>query len=116
MALLKYEESNWEKLGNLIYRKHMHGLRVTIAQFKLLKGSVVKPHSHAHEQVSIVIKGRLRFTVNNEVYIAEPGDIVHIPPNAMHSVEALEDSLVIDVYSPVRDDWLRGGEDKYLRE
>ncbi|GAB6947737.1 hypothetical protein JCM16161A_18670 [Vulcanisaeta sp. JCM 16161] len=115
MALLKYEETNWERLGELIYRRHMHGSRVTVAQFKLLRGSVVKPHSHAHEQVSIVVKGRLRFVVNNDTYIAEPGDVVHIPPNTVHSVEALEDSLVIDVYSPIRDDWLRG-EDKYLRE
>jgi len=39
---------------------------------------------------------------------------VHIPPNTIHSAEALEDSLVVDVYSPIRDDWVRG-EDSYLR-
>ena len=114
MALLKYGAGDWERLGELIYRKHLHGFRVTVAQFKLLKGSIVKPHAHVHEQVSIVVMGRLKFVVGNETYIAEPGDVVHIPPNTMHSVEALEDSLVIDVYSPIRDDWLRG-EDRYLR-
>ncbi|BDR92529.1 cupin domain-containing protein [Vulcanisaeta souniana] len=114
MTLFKYEDVNWEKLGELIYRKHMHGSRLTIAQFKLLKGSVVNAHSHTHEQVSIVISGKLRFVVNNETYIAGSGDVVYIPPNAVHGVEALEDSLIVDVYSPIRDDWLRG-EDKYLR-
>ncbi|WP_243680533.1 cupin domain-containing protein [Vulcanisaeta souniana] len=62
-----------------------------------------------------MISGKLRFVVNNETYIAGSGDVVYIPPNAVHGVEALEDSLIVDVYSPIRDDWLRGGEDKYLR-
>ncbi len=114
MTILRYEESGWEKLSDLIFRRHVHGSRVTIAQFKLLKGSVVKPHSHPHEQVSIVVNGRAKFVVGDETYIVNPGDVVHIPPNVMHGVEAVEDSLIVDVYSPVRDDWIRG-DDKYLR-
>ncbi len=114
MALLRYDDANWERLNELTYRKHMHGSRVTVAQFRLMRGSVVKPHAHVHEQVSIVVNGRLKFIVGGEVHIVGPGDVVYIPPNTVHGVEALEDSLVVDVYSPVRDDWLRG-EDKYLR-
>ncbi len=98
----------------MILRYHVHGSNITIAKFILRRGSQVREHSHVHEQVSIVLSGRLRFRVGGEEYMVGPGDIVHIPPNTPHSVHALEDSVVIDVYSPVRDDWIRG-EDKYLR-
>ncbi|MFB6470002.1 MAG: cupin domain-containing protein [Vulcanisaeta sp. AZ3] len=114
MNLLRGGEESWERLNDLAFRKYAHGSRVTIAQFKLLRGSYVKPHSHPHEQVSIVIQGRVRFTVGNEEIELRPGDAVLIPPNVMHDAEALEDSLVVDVYSPIRDDWIRG-EDNYLR-
>ena len=115
MGLIDFNSMAWERLSELTYRKHFHGVNMTIAQFKLLKGSVIRPHSHPNEQISIVVSGRVKFIVGNDEYIVEGGNAVHIPPNATHSVEALEDSLVVDVYSPVRQDWIRG-EDRYLRE
>lgn len=114
MDVLRADEGGWERLSDLVYRRHVHGARVTIAQFRLLRGSSVKPHSHPHEQVSILVKGRVKFRVGDEEVIVGPGDVVHIPPGVIHGVEALEESLIVDVYSPVRDDWIRG-EDKYLR-
>jgi quercetin dioxygenase-like cupin family protein len=114
MTLLRIDDEGWETLGNGIYRKYIHGMNVTVAQFKLTKGSVVKPHSHVHEQVSVVVQGKVRFTVGNDVYVMKAGDVVRIPPGVVHGAEALEDSLVVDVYSPIRDDWVRG-EDGYLR-
>ena len=74
----------------------------------------MKPHSHVHEQVSVVVQGKVKFTVGNDVYIMKAGDVVRIPPGVVHGVEALEDSLVVDVYSLIRGDWVRG-EDGYLR-
>jgi len=114
MTLLRADKEGWEILGGGVLRKYVNGVNVTIAQFKLAKGSVVKPHSHRHEQVSIVVQGVVKFTVGSDVYVMRAGDLVHIPPNTIHSAEALEDSLVVDVYSPIRDDWVRG-EDSYLR-
>ena len=108
MTLLRADKEGWETLGGGMLRKYVNGVNVTIAQFRLAKGSVVKPHSHKHEQVSIVVQGVVKFTVGNDVYVMRAGDLVHIPPNTIHSAEALEDSLVVDVYTPIRDDWVKG--------
>ena len=115
MTLLRAEDKEgWEILRSDLLRKYVNGVNVTIAQLKFAKGSVVKPHSHRHEQVSIVIQGVLKLTVGSDVYVLRAGDALYIPPNTIHSAEALEDTLAVDVYSPIRDDWVRG-EDSYLR-
>jgi quercetin dioxygenase-like cupin family protein len=110
---------NWshvaeEELNPLVSRRVIHGHTVTVARFRLRKGAVVPLHSHINEQVSMVEAGRLRFVVDGEERIVTAGDAVAIPPNAPHMVEALEDSVAMDLFSPVREDWMRG-EDAYLR-
>jgi quercetin dioxygenase-like cupin family protein len=59
--------------------------------------------------------GALRFTISGEERILRAGDAVVIPPDAPHAVEALEDSLAVDLFSPPREDWIRG-DDAYLRD
>ena len=67
-----------------------------------------------HEQVANVLAGRLRFVVGGDEQIVSAGEGAFIPSEIPHSVEAIEDSVVLDVFSPVRDDWVRG-DDAYLR-
>jgi quercetin dioxygenase-like cupin family protein len=59
--------------------------------------------------------GAVRFTIAGEERILRAGDTVVIPPDAPHTVEALEDSLAVDLFSPRREDWIRG-DDAYLRD
>ena len=61
-----------------------------------------------------MLEGRLRFVVDGEEQDVVAGESMFIPGGVPHAVEALEDSLVLDVFAPVRDDWLRG-DDAYLR-
>ena len=61
-----------------------------------------------------MLQGSLRFVVGGEEVVAAAGESVVIPPNVPHRVEALEDSVVLDVFSPRREDWL-AGDDAYLR-
>jgi len=114
MPLYRLGSIEGEAVNELTTRKYINGERVTIAHFTFKKGARVRRHSHINEQFSIVLTGRLRFRVGDEEYVANDGDVVYIPPNVEHEVEVLEDSIIIDVYSPIREDWLRG-EDKYLR-
>lgn len=114
MPLYRLNQVEGERLNELITRKYINGDKMTIAYFTFKRGARVRRHMHINEQFSIVITGKLRFRVGDEEYLAEAGDVIHIPPNVEHEVEALEDSVVIDAYSPIREDWLRG-EDKYLR-
>jgi len=103
-----------EALNPLLGRKMIHSQNMTIARIRLRKGAVVPIHSHANEQVSMVESGVLRFTISGEERILRSGETVVIPPDAPHLVEALEDSLAVDLFSPPREDWIRG-DDAYLR-
>ncbi|MEN8226240.1 MAG: cupin domain-containing protein [Bacteroidota bacterium] len=77
-----------------------------MGQFKIAKGCIVPVHSHPHEQTGIMISGKLSFNVEGEVWDAETGDSWCLPGGIEHSAEALEDSVVVEVFSPVREDYL----------
>jgi len=98
----------------LIGRQVVHTETMTIARIHLGAGAVVPTHAHPHEQVATVLEGRLRFVVGDEEHEVARGESMFVPGGVPHEVEALEDSLVLDVFSPVRDDWVRG-DDAYLR-
>jgi quercetin dioxygenase-like cupin family protein len=110
---------NWtqvkrEQLNPLLARQMIHGEKLTIARIHLAKGCIVPEHAHDNEQVSVLERGKLRFRVAGEEVLLEAGDVLHIPSGAPHDVEALEDSLATDIFSPAREDW-RSGDDAYLR-
>jgi len=84
----------------------VHGEKTLMGQFSIAKGSAIPPHSHPHEQTGFMVSGKLRFKVEDEVLEVETGDSWCIPGEAEHAVEALEDSVVIEVFSPVREDYL----------
>ena len=62
-------------------------------------------HHHVQEQISYLISGTLKFTLEGETRVITPGDLVVIPSNAKHSVKAITDCVVIDAFQPVRDDY-----------
>jgi quercetin dioxygenase-like cupin family protein len=110
---------NWasiekEQVNPLFARQVIHGEKMTVARIHLGKGCLVPEHSHVSEQITAVQEGRLRMRITGRDLTLEAGAVVHIPSNVPHSVEALEDTVAVDVFSPVRDDWRRG-DDAYLR-
>ena len=84
----------------------VHGEKTLMAQFKIAKGSIIPAHSHPHEQTGVMISGKLRLNVDENIWNAEPGDSWCLPANVKHSAEAIEDSIIIEVFSPVREDYL----------
>jgi quercetin dioxygenase-like cupin family protein len=110
---------NWtevpeEQMSAAISRQVIHGETMTVARIRLRKGAIVPLHQHVNEQISTVESGVMRFVIAGEERIMRSGETLTIPPNAPHLVEALEDSQALDVFSPVREDWIRG-DDAYLR-
>jgi quercetin dioxygenase-like cupin family protein len=103
-----------ETLNPTASRKAIHTGRMTIARLTLKAGAVVPTHHHENEQVAMLERGKLRWTFPDGERIQTAGQALEIPPNVPHSVEALEDSQVTDLFAPVREDWLRG-DDAYLR-
>jgi quercetin dioxygenase-like cupin family protein len=108
--------SGWpvEQLNPLIGRQMAHTETMTVARIILAKGGLVPRHEHPNEQITNVLEGRLRFVLGEKEQIVGAGATVLIPANMPHEVEALEDSIALDVFSPVREDWVRG-DDAYLR-
>lgn len=115
MQLHNWDAIEEEPLNPLISRKVIHTERMTICKIRLKKGAVVPMHSHENEQITVLETGALRFIFQNEDKVIHDGDMLAIPPHAPHRVEALEDSLAMDLFSPVREDWRRG-DDAYLRQ
>ncbi len=111
-----YDWSNVEKeqLNPLVARQVIHAEKLTVARIFLKKGAVVPEHHHENEQVTLLEQGRVRFTLDGEQRAVVAGQVLRIPPNAVHQVEALEDSVALDLFSPAREDWIRG-DDAYLR-
>jgi len=103
-----------EQLNPDCARQVIHADRVTIARLYLRAGAVVPRHSHENEQVTVLESGRLKFIFDDREEIIVGGQCMQIPSNAPHRVDALEDSVAMDVFAPVRADWLRG-DDAYLR-
>jgi len=103
-----------ERLNPLVTRKAIHSGNMTIARLVLLKDAVVPEHSHRHEQIATVERGALRFTIEGGELVVRTGESLVIPPHVPHGVVALEDTLVTDVFSPAREDWI-AGDDAYLR-
>jgi quercetin dioxygenase-like cupin family protein len=84
----------------------VHGDKTLMGQFNIAKGSAIPVHSHPHEQTGFMFSGKLRFNVEGEVFDVETGDSWCLPGDVEHSAEALEDSVIIEVFSPVREDYL----------
>lgn len=114
MKHYRWDTVERERMNPSLERQVIHGEKMTVARIHLRKGGVVPLHHHVNEQLSALESGRVRFTVDGKETILEPGDMLMIASNAPHMVEALEDSVALDINAPVREDWLRG-DDAYLR-
>jgi quercetin dioxygenase-like cupin family protein len=114
MLVKRWQDEPVEELTPLLGRQLLHTETMTVGRIILAAGAGVGTHHHVHEQVATVLEGRLRFVVGGDEQIVAAGESVFIPSDVPHAVEALEDSIVLDVFSPVRDDWVRG-DDAYLR-
>jgi len=95
-----------EQINEAIARRYISGERVTVARFELKRGGVVPVHAHDNEQISIVLVGALRFAIDGSEIVVRAGEVMQIPGGVPHRVDVLEDTLVIDVFSPVRQDWI----------
>jgi quercetin dioxygenase-like cupin family protein len=81
------------------------GAKMMLSVVRLEPGSTVQDHSHPHEQMGYLIEGRLEFTIDGITRILGPGDMWRIPGGLVHRVKAIEPSLALDVFHPVREDY-----------
>ena len=97
-----------EVLDGVHLKTIVHGEHTLMTEIRLAKGAVVPEHEHTQEQTGYLISGSLRFFSGDEEEIAVPGDSWNLPGGFPHGAEALEDTVVVEVFSPVREDYLPG--------
>ncbi len=85
----------------------VHGAQTLMTEFRLRKGAVLPRHAHPHEQTGYLVTGRMLLFIGAEQYEARPGDSWCIPGGIEHGAKPLEDSVAVEVFSPVRDDYVR---------
>ena len=86
-------------------RQSIVGERAMLCMHEAFPNLKCAPHRHEAEQFSIVLKGRMRFTIDGREQVLGPGEVAHIPANVPHAIESLEDYVqVLDVFSPLRPD------------
>jgi quercetin dioxygenase-like cupin family protein len=88
------------------YRPLVYGQLTLLCEFLLEKGHQIPLHHHIYEQTGFLISGEVIFRIGEEVYETHPGDSWCIPENVPHSVEILEDALVVELFSPPRPDYM----------
>ena len=115
MQHLAWDTSKKETMNDKLWRKVVNGEKITVAQLGLSKDCVVPLHHHVNEQISVVLQGSLKFQLEGQELVVRAGEVLVIPSNAPHTVTALEDSVAMDIFSPIRQDWL-SGTDTYLRK
>lgn len=80
--------------------------KTLLCEFRLEKGAIIPPHHHPYEQTGYLISGKVNFRIGDTWNHALSGDAWCIPENIEHEVEILENSVIIEVFSPIRPDYL----------
>ena len=104
--LYRWSDLPTDKPMPLIERRRIIGQKMMISEVSLEEGCVVPSHAHENEQFACVIRGRIRFGLgvegspeHHEVELTG-GEVLHLPANVPHSAEALQETLVLDLFSP----------------
>ncbi len=95
-----------EVLPGVSLKTLAHGKQTLLTEFKLSLGTVIPEHHHVSEQTGYLVSGALLLTIDGEQYEVKPGDSWCIESNVLHSVQVLEDSVAVEVFSPVRKEYL----------
>ena len=105
-SVIGWDELDLEKVTELISRKLVAGERQMLAQVYLKRGALVPLHTHESEQLTYVLDGMLKVRMGSEDVIVRDGEVVRIPSGVPHQAEALTDTFELDLFSPIRSEWI----------
>lgn len=106
--MVKNQEVKIQDLGNGMSRRILaHDGKMMMVEVYFKAGAIGAVHTHFHEQTSYIVKGSFEVNVNGTREILKAGDTFYAGPDISHGVTALEDSVILDVFSPQREDFLK---------
>lgn len=98
----------WQDLGGGVQRKILsYDERVMMVKVAFEKGAIGTLHHHYHTQISHVDSGVFEVEIGGEKKVLKAGDVFHAPPDVIHGVVCLEKGVLLDVFSPMREDFIR---------
>lgn len=106
MFTITSPEGYQEKLKGVMLKTLVYGENTLMTNVKLSKGASIPVHNHIHEQTGFLITGFLEFTIDGEYFPARPGDSWTILKNVPHGAFAVEDCDLVEIFSPIREDYL----------
>ena len=97
-----------QEIWNGVVARVVEGDRLSFAVVELTPNSIVAEHQHPNEQIGIVLRGSMTFTIGGQARLIRAGDTYNIPGGVLHdAVTGPDGAVVVDVFSPVRADWNR---------
>lgn len=111
-STVPFQQWDWstitvETLAPGITRQMIWGERLMVCRLTIGARVVTPVHSHPHEQITLVERGRVEFTIEGQTRIVQPGDVLLFPSNCQHGATMLEDEVVlIDIFSPPREEFI----------
>ena len=111
-SVLSVQQADWraipaERIAEGIDRQLFYGDRVMVCRLVIAPHTVTPVHSHPHEQITMVERGRVRYIIEGQERVLEQGDMLHLPSGISHGATMLDEEVVlIDIFSPLREDFL----------
>jgi len=103
----KHSEDGYiQALAGVQRKTTVYGDRTLMSKFLLAKGHTVPNHTHPYEQTGYLISGHLMFRIGEEEVEIKEGDSWNIPADVVHGTRILDDSVVLEVFSPAREDYM----------
>ncbi|TCP94675.1 cupin domain [Cricetibacter osteomyelitidis] len=97
-----------EDLGNGVKRRILaYSDNIMSVEVHFEKGAIGALHSHPHEQLTYVLSGRFEFTIGDETKVVNAGDVLYKCPNIIHGCVCLEPGVLLDTFTPMREDFIR---------
>ena len=106
---IKTEGLEWEEVAPGMRRKFMgYNDEIMMVQVEFDKGGIGARHAHVHSQTTYVVSGSFEVAIGDKKQVLNGGDGFFIPPHVEHGAVCLEDGMLIDVFSPIREDFMEG--------
>jgi quercetin dioxygenase-like cupin family protein len=111
-SVLAFQHLNWasipvEQIAEGITRQMIWGEHLMVCRLRFDPRVVTAVHSHPHEQITLVERGRVLFTIDDEQRVMHAGDVLHFPSGLRHGATMLDEEVVlVDIFSPIREDFL----------
>lgn len=103
----RWDQVPSQRVAEGIARQMIVGERLMLCRITLAPRIDTPAHAHPHEQLTMIERGRVRFTIAGREHIASAGDVIHIPSDVVHGATMLDEEVVlVDIFTPIREDFL----------